>query len=235
MVNEIIGQVKEIIERAPNVKSVRLDIKGEEAFSAGQWMFVTVQAAGQEIRKPLSISNSPTEKGYLEFTKKITGSDFSKAINNLKVKDPVKVKYPFGNFTYEDKYPKIAFLSGGIGITPVRSLTKYIVDKNLGTDAVLLYGNNRVQDIAFKEDFERMQHNYPKFKVVHVVCEKCVTWEGWTGFITGEIIRKEIADFLKRRFYLCGPPIMVDGLKKILLEELGVSKEMIVTENFAGY
>ena len=49
------------------------------------------------------------------------------------------------------------------------------------------------------------------------------------------VIRKEIPDFVERRFYICGPPAMVEAMKKILQDELAVSKENVITENFTGY
>jgi ferredoxin-NADP reductase len=229
------ASVKETVKRTANVTSVRLTVGEKADFKAGQWAFVTVAADGKEIRKPLSISSSPSETGYIEFTKKLTGSGFSRAIASLKAGDPVKIKYPFGSFTYEDRYPKIAFLSGGIGITPIRSLTRDIVDEDLGTDAVLLYGNNTADEIAFKDDLDEIEKRYAKLKVVHIIRDADKDWKGYTGLITADIVKKEVPDYQERRFYLCGPPAMVTALTKILVEGLKVDKANIVTENFAGY
>jgi ferredoxin-NADP reductase len=229
-------KIKEIIQRTHNVKSIRLETKENVDFKAGQYMIVTVKADGKDLTRYLSISNSPTEDGYIEFTKKLTNSDFSNTINRIKVGDLVKVRYPFGKFTFDGEYEKIAFLSGGIGITPIRSITKYVVDKKLGTDMVLIYGNQCIDDIAFKDDFNLMQKESPNFKVIHVLnddtkCDIPVK----VGFITKEIVIEELPDYAERKFFICGPPAMVDAMKRILLEGLGLSKEYIIEESFKGY
>lgn len=228
-------EIKEVIQRTHNVKSFRLKTNDEINFKAGQYMMVTLNS-DKEISRFLSISNSPTEKGYIEFTKKMTGSDFCQILEKLKPGDMVKVKCAFGKFTFEGEYNKIAFLSGGIGITPIRSICKFVVDKALGTDMILVYGNQSVDDIAFKEDFEKMQEEYSKFKVIHVLCDdKNCEFPVKLGFITKEILLEVIPDYQERKFYVCGPPAMVDAMMKILIEELSFPKRNIITESFRGY
>lgn len=234
MPEELELKVKEVIQRTHNVKSFRLEVDRDIAYKAGQYMIVSLKP-GKEWARPLSISSSPTEKGYIEFTKKLTESSFSAALNELRPGDRVGVKYPFGKFTLDDASKKIAFLSGGIGVTPVRSICKYVVDKMTGTDAVLLYGNSSREDIVFKEDFDLMAKSYPRLRVVHVLSSPCKDFPCESGYIRDEIIRKEIPDFSDRKFFICGPPGMVESMKKILLEELGIDKKNIITEGFLGY
>ncbi|MFA5149383.1 MAG: FAD-dependent oxidoreductase [Candidatus Omnitrophota bacterium] len=234
MAQELTARVKEIIQRAYNVKSVRLDIGGKIDFKAGQFLSVTL-AGDPVLKRYLSISSSPTEQGYVEFTKKLTNSDFSKALSQLNPGDSLKIEYPFGKFTLDGPGTDIAFLSGGIGITPIRSIAKYTVDKNLGTDMVLVYANHSLKDIIFKEDFEVMQKAYPKLKVVHVLYEPAVGFQCISGRINAQVIKQEVGNYPRRKFYLCGPPQMVEAMNKILTEDLNLAKENIVTENFQGY
>lgn len=234
MAQELELRVKEVIRRTYNVKSIRLDLDFAVDFKAGQFLSVTLPD-NPTLKRYLSISNSPTEKGYLEFTKKLTGSDFSEALDRLKPHDRLKIQFPFGKFTLDNPQAKVAFLCGGIGITPIRSIIKYVVDKDLGTDMVLIYANHALNDIVFKEDFDQMQGVYPKLKVVHVLSELDVGFKSIPGRIDQPLIISEISDYRKRIFYVCGPPLMVEGMKKILIEELGLPKEGIILENFQGY
>ena len=236
MMKKIETKVKEVIQRTHNVKSFRLDAGEEIDFKAGQFLCVTLNI-GESCKadKYLSISSSPTEKGYIEFTKKISQSDYSKALDHLKPGDPVIVQYPMGNFTLREGFTKIAFLSGGIGITPIRSMCKYAVDTNSGVDIILIYANRSVNDIVFKEDFDQMQKQYSVLKVHHVLCEPAPDFKCTPGYINAQVIMNEIPDYRERKFYLCGPPAMVEAMKKILESELKVSQENIITENFQGY
>jgi len=226
--------ITDIIQRTHNVKSFRVDAGRDLAYRAGQ--FMAVHAGSREKPKRwLSRSSSPTEKGYLEFTKKMTGSDFCRQLDALKVGDAVHVEFPFGKFVLGEQDAKVAFLSGGIGITPVRSICKYIVDTDLGVDALVLFGNRSVRDIVFRDDLESMVCCYPRLRVSHVLAEPCDELACELGVIDARIIRREIPDFIERKFFLCGPPGMVEALKKILTAELRVDAARVVTEQFVGY
>jgi len=232
--NELEAKVVEIIQRTYNVKSVRLSVPGDIDYKPGQFLCASLNAPS-EYKRYLSISSSPTEKGYIEFTKKITQSDFSKRLEVLKPGDSLRLRYPFGNFTLKDPSQKVCFLSGGIGITPIRSICKFVVDNNLGTDIILIYANRTEKDIVFKEDFEAMQERYAKLKVAHVLGESPRGFKARVGLINSQIIKEEAPDYNERKFFICGPPMMVEAMKKILSAELSLPDERIITENFTGY
>lgn len=231
---EVNVRIKEVIQRNHNVKSFRLEINDWLDFKAGQFLMVTLKD-DPALSRYLSISSSPTEKCYLEFTKKLTQSDFSASLNGLKPGDSVKIKYPMGQFVLDESAQKAAFLSGGIGITPIRSICKYVVDKNTGTDIVLVYSNRSIRDIVFKEDFSAMSSAYPLLRVAHVLCEAEKGFKCTVGQINAGVIKNEIPDYPERKFYLCGPPQMVEAMRNILTGQLGLNGEKVVTENFQGY
>ena len=226
-----------VIRRTHDVKSFRFFVSDDIDFKPGQFLVLTIKIKGKEASKPFSISNSPTEKGYIEFTKKITDSEFSLALERLKEGDWARLKLPYGSFTFEGECKKIALLSGGIGITPIRSICKFACDSKLLADIILIYGNNTENDMAFREDFSQMQADNDRLKVVYVIASPLdrEAWKGRTGFINGEMIKEEIPDYRERVFYICGPPKMVEALKYILSDELKVDKEMIRWEKFTGY
>lgn len=236
-VKEFETNVIDIIQRTHDIKSFRLAIPGEIHFKPGQYFVLTIKINGKKATKHFSFSISPTEKRYVEFTKRITDSEFSQALDRLKVGDWVRLKLPYGFFTFEGEYDKIAFLVGGIGITAVRSICKYACDKKLPTDIVLIYGNKTEKDIAFHEDFLQMEKENKKLRVVYTLDNPIdkTTWKGRAGFINSNMIREEIPDYTERVFYTCGPPKMVDYLKDLLKEELKLDKEKIKWEHFPGY
>lgn len=230
--------VTEIIQRTRDVFSFRAALKEGMQYRAGQFMGVTVSADGKELSRYLSFSSAPTEKGYLEFTKKITASDFSKTLMGLRPGDTIRLKMPLGSFLLDETAPKHFFLSGGIGITPLRSMCRDALDRVLPVDMALLYGNRSPEDIAFRDDFENAAKSSGNFKVIFSldtagVCPS--SWKGRCGFIDAAMIREEAPDYLERVFYVCGPPGMVGHLTNILETELKVPAPQIKRENFAGY
>lgn len=230
--------VTDVITRNYNVKSFRFSAAAEVAFRAGQFLQVTLPVNGADQSKYFSFSNAPTEKGYLEFTKKMTGSEFSKALENLKAGDSVKIKMPLGSFVLDETAPKQAFLSGGIGITPIRSMLKDAFDRQLPFDRVLFYSNRSPEDIVFREDLEAMARDSKELKVVFSLdtAGACpLGWKGKCGFINADMIKEELPDYAERIFYVCGPPVMVKSLVSILQDKLKVPDAKIKIENFAGY
>lgn len=231
-------KINRVIQRTRDIKSFRMDNSVNMEFKPGQFLHLTIDVEGKKESKYFSISNSPTETGYIEFTKRITSSAYSKALDNIKPGDNVTIKGPMGTFTFEGEYKKIAFLSGGIGITPIRSMCKFVTDKNFNSNIVLLYGNNTEEDIVFRDDFEDMKKHNKNFKVVHTLTSPesgQSGWNGHSGYIDDSMIKKEIPDYNERTFYICGPPRMVETLVNILKDKLAVEKEKIRLENFAGY
>jgi ferredoxin-NADP reductase len=226
--------VKEIIPRVPNVTSFRFPRPVELEYKAGQFFFVTIKPAGKELTKHFSFSSSPTEKDHIEFTKKFTDSEYSTALKALKPGDWARIEAPFGSFTFEGELEKIAMLGGGIGITPLKSIIKYCTDKQLKTKITLLYGCRTENDIAFRKEFEQIQAENSNFKVVFTLNEGNPNWKGNVGFITAEMVKKEIPDYDETIFFTCGPPPMVKVMEK-LVESLGLPKTQLKREYFAGY
>ena len=197
-------------------------------------MFITIKSEKRKMTKHFTISSSPTERDFIEFTKKLTGSKFSNALEALKLADWAEIDAPYGDFTFEGEYKKMGMLSGGIGITPLRSICKYCTDMRLETKISLLYSNHSERDIIFRKDFEEMQERNKSLKVIFTVSEPSENWNGQTGRINSEMIKREIPDYIERLFYTSGPPAMVDTMVN-LLKDLGVPKKQIKKEEFPGY
>jgi len=226
--------VKEIMPRTYNIKSFRFSRPETLSYKPGQFLFVAIKADGKELSKHFSISSSPTEKGHIEFTKKLSESEFSTALKALKKGDWARIDAPYGTFTFEGEHEKIGLLGGGIGITPLRSICRYCTDKRLDTKVTLLYGNRSESDIAFKEELETMQGQNANLKVVFTLNEPSSRWKGATGIIDAELVKKEIPDYEETVFYTCGPPMMVEAMEK-LVEKLGLPKTQLNREYFTGY
>lgn len=231
-------ELAEVIDRTPSVKSFRFPIRAKGfRYRAGQFFFITILVNGQRADHHFSFSSSPTEKGYMEFTKRITASDFSQTLAELRPGTWAHIKGPLGDFTLPAKPAKLSFLSGGIGITPLRGMMRYAVDKKLSHDIVLLYGNPNPAEIAFREELEAMQSlANPCIRVEHVLSGPGVPedWPGRTGFINSQVIKEAMPDYVDRLHYVSGPPKMVTALKDQLLA-LSVPESQIKVDSFTGY
>lgn len=223
-----------IIPRTSNIVSYRFLRPQGLDYKPGQFFFVTLKHDGKEVRKHFSFSSSPTEAEHIEFTKKLSDSEFSETLKSVNVGDWAGIEAPFGQFTFEGEYPKIALLGGGIGITPFRSICKNATDKGLSNKITLFYGCHTPSDIVFRSDFEELAQRNSNFKLVFTVNEAPSDWNGRTGNIDADMIRKEMPDYAENVFYACGPPPMVKAMQA-LVESLGLPKEKLKVEYFTGY
>jgi ferredoxin-NADP reductase len=226
--------IQSIIPRTHDVTSFRFPRPNELQYKPGQFFFVTIKQDDKELTKHFSFSTSPTETDIIEFTKKLTDHEYSMALKKAKVGDWARIDAPYGKFTFEGEHPKIALLCGGIGITPFISIIKNATDKNLPCKITLFYGCRTEEDIAFKTELEELANKNSNFKVIVVLNQASPNWKGATGFVTAEIVQKELPDFKETMFFACGPPPMVAAMEG-LVAKLGLPKEQLKLELFTGY
>lgn len=221
------------IPRAPGVKTFRFDRVRQYEFEAGQWFVLTIPFGDGYLTKHFTHSSSPTE-GYLDFTTRLTGSEYKNALDDLPIGTEVEIEGPFGSFTLREDAQRVAFLTGGIGITPVRSILRYLADGGPDIEVALLYGNKDQESIAFRLELEAFEGQLPALKVAHVLTDPLPGWEGHRGYIRDDILEAELGDGAGWTYYLSGPPAMVAALKQVLSDR-GVDRRRIVMENFEGY
>ena len=226
--------VQEIIPRTHDVSSFRFPRPQGLDYKAGQFFYITIRQNDRELGKHFSFSSSPTEKGFIEFTKKFTDHEFSMALQNVKVGDWARIDAPYGQFTFEGEYPNIALLGGGIGITPFISICKNATDQGLTSKITLFYGCKTENDIVFKKEFEELAQKNKNLRILFTLNVPSPDWKGATGFIDAGMIKKELPDYKENVFYACGPPPMVKAMET-LIESLGLTKERLKLEYFTGY
>lgn len=227
-------KIQEIIPRTADITSFRFPRPADFTYKPGQFFFVALKNGDKELNKHFSFSSSPTDVGFIEFTKRITDHEYSMALKAAKVGDWARIDGPYGTFTFEGEYPKIALLAGGIGVTPFMSICKNATDKYLQSQITLFLGCRTPDDIPFRHELDAMQQTNSNLKLHLVVNQPSPDWKGAVGIITAEMIQKELPDYKDNIFYCCGPPGMVTAMQK-LIESIGLPKAQLKLEYFTGY
>jgi ferredoxin-NADP reductase len=228
-------KIQEIIPRTHDVTSFRFPRPAELVYKPGQFFFVTLKQGDKELSKHFSFSSSPTEKDHIEFTKKFTDHEYSLALKAAKVDDWALIDGPYGTFTFEGEFPKIALLGGGIGITPFISYCKNATDKGLNSKITLFYGCRTPEDIAFRREFEAIAEKNQNIKLVFIVNQPAPPdRKGATGIISADLVKQQLPDYMENMYYTCGPPPMIDAMEKLVVS-LGLPKEKLKREYFSGY
>jgi ferredoxin-NADP reductase len=234
MQREYQSKFTKIIRHTESVVSLRIEKPPDFEYAAGQFMYITFNSSLGVKRKHLTISSSPSEP-FLEVTKMLTGSDFCKGLLEKKPGDRLKMEGPYGDFIIDVDYSIIGMICGGIGITPLRSMLKFCADRSSNYDIILIYSNKTVDGIAFKVELDSLMGKEDfNLKVYYTLTQPQISWEGESGRISKEMIKKLIPDSRSRIFYVSGPPQMVDDICDMLID-LRVSDIDIKVEYFAGY
>ncbi len=200
-------------------------------FKPGQFMLIRLVRNGTISEShPFTISSSPTGN-RLSISIKSVG-DFTSTISRTRIADYAYIEEPYGIFSFLSyDADDLILIAAGIGITPFMSMLRYINDKKLEKNIVLLWGNKTEKDIVFRDELEKMGREMTSLKLVHVMSQQD-DWQGEKGHIDTERIKKYVDNFQKGQFFICGNPLMMLKIVQTL-RKLGVSKRRIHYEKFA--
>jgi len=233
-------RVARIFQETTDVKTFRLAYPdGGDVlpftFEPGQFLTVSVNADGTELKRSYSISSSPCCQGWCEITvKNVPGGRVSGYLHErVREGDLLNVLAPSGRFTFRGKEaPSVVFIAGGVGITPLMSSIRYLTDQSWPGEIFLIYACASLKDIIFREELEYLRQRHPNLHITITLGEEdSPDWKGARGYVTKDLLLSTVPDIAARRVHLCGPPPMMDALKK-LLAEIGVPTEQIKTELF---
>ncbi len=184
-----------------------------------------------------SLPSAPYE-GDLMVATRMRDTAFKRVLKTMEIGSELSLDAPYGSFTlHDDASIPAVFLSGGIGVTPVRSIVLQATHDKLPHKIFLFDSNRRPEDSAFLDDLTEAQKENPNFTLVGTMTDMGKSgeaWDGETGFITKAMLLKSLPDLSLPIFYLSGPKAMVAAMRKAL-DEAGVKDDKIRTEEFTGY
>jgi ferredoxin-NADP reductase len=232
-------RVGHIFQETPDVKTFRLmnPLGGGLPFTylPGQFLTVTVPTGDKPVKRSYTIASSPTQHDYVELTvKHKDGGEVSGFLfDSVHAGDLLEFSGPSGSFTFTGRECKcILLIGGGVGITPLMCVLRFLTDRSWQGDIYLLYSCRKPEDIIFREELEYLQRRHSNVHVVITISKPEGTdWKGATGRITKELISQSVPDLASRYVHICGPVPLMEEVKQTLIE-LGIRKERVKTEAF---
>lgn len=211
------------------------------SFQAGQyleWTLPNLFLDSRGNRRYFTIASAPTEgKLRLGVRTFAEGSEFKKRLISLEEGNYIWASQLSGEFVMPvDVSQKLVFIAGGIGITPFRSMIKYLLDKKEKRDIVLIYTCVAADHFVYQDIFKEAE-NMLGIKVYYVITDGTkvpADWTGLKGFLTAEMISTHVKDYKDRLFYLSGPNVMVKNYSQ-LLQTVGVERKRIKKDYFPGF
>jgi ferredoxin-NADP reductase len=230
--------LKEIQKISDRVYNYVFQPERRFAFLPGQYMEWTLDGVPYDARgnrRTFTIASSPTEaEVHLGLKYYEPASQYKAAFERLRPGDSVYASQLAGNFTINGREKqKLVFIAGGIGITPFRSMVKYLIDQNQSVDILLLYAVGDPREFAYLEQFKAAREVGVRF--VPIVTNPAHTSADFlTSRIDADLLVRLVPDHAERTFYVSGPDTMVDGVRS-QLKQMGVPGRRIKTDHFAGY
>lgn len=195
------------------------------------------QTDGEGNGRYLSLASTPDESELMVATR-IRNSAFKQVLSSLKPGANVTLKGPYGDFTLPEHPPKsVVFITGGIGITPVRSMLLQAMADHDRQPMTLFYANRRPEDAAFLDELTQACINRANCTLVATMSkmqQSSLSWQGEQGHVDQAMLERYLDDLTAPVYYLDGPPELVAAMKN-MLSQAGVSEDQVRTEEFAGY
>lgn len=210
-------------------------------FKAGQFGDYTLlspsETDAEGNTRGFSLASAPYEADLM-FATRMRDTAFKRVLKTMEVGTEITLDAPYGSFTLHNnaKIPAV-FLTGGIGVTPVRSIVLQAAHDNLPHRIFLFDSNRGPEDSAFLDELTNAQQQNPNYTFVGTMTEMEKSdqkWDGETGYITKAMLEKYVGDLTLPIYYLAGPASMVTAMRKTL-NQAGVDDDNIRTEEFSGY
>lgn len=232
-------RVAAIFRETPNVKTFRLrDPQGGPipfSFVPGQFLTYSAEIDGKLVKRSYTIASSAAQTAYVETTiKREEPGVFSDYMHDKIIEgDLVDVMAPSGVFTFTGtEADSVVLIGGGVGITPLMAAIRYLADTCWPGEIFLVYGAQTTEQFIFRDELEYLQRHMRNLHVAATMARAAGTsWMGAEGHITKEFLTQSVPELIKRRVHLCGPPGMMEAMKKIMAE-LGVPADQVKTEAF---
>ena len=230
----------QVIEETHDVKTFRFVAEPPKLFCyhPGQFMTLEVPIDGNIVRRSYTISATPSRPHVISITvKRVERGQVSNWLHdNLSAGDPLFVDGPHGMFTCApDEAGPYLFISGGSGITPVMSMSRWLYDTTSDADIQFLHFARSPDDLIFAHELRLMERHLSSFRC-QFVCSQATEKSGWTGpvgRISPELLAKLVPDLKKRSVYLCGPVPFMDAARG-MLEQIGFDMTRFHQEIFGG-
>jgi ferredoxin-NADP reductase len=210
-------------------------------FRAGQFLRFSLidppETDEEGNSRTFSVASAPHEADLMIATR-MRDTAFKRVLKSTPLGSEIEIKGPYGKMTlHEDAARPAVFLTGGIGITPFRSLAIEAAAAKLTHRLHLFYSNRRPEDAAFLDELTALSNrnsNYTFIPTMTGAAGSKVTWNGETGYINAEMLARFVDDMKAPIYYIAGPPGMVNAMRTTLAEA-GVDEAAVRAEEFAGY
>ena len=196
-------------------------------FREGQHAVIEVSDA---LRRCYSMSNRPGTATAEFIMKRYDGKLGSETVSALSPGDDVVIEMPFGEMWLQDTDAPICLVAGGTGIAPILSLLHQLSADRDPRPVRVIYGANVLDELFCWEDLASLAGELPDSVLIGALARPHPGWEGVEGLVT-HALEPILEDLKAAEFYIAGPPIMTNAVRKQLGEN-GIQLDRIRYDSF---
>lgn len=234
-------RVSGVFDETLSVKTFRLESPGGGAlgfsYLPGQFLMLTTRPSGKDVKRSYTISSSPTQARYCEITVKREDKGLVSSFlhRDARVGMALEVAAAHGRMTFTgEESDSIVLIGGGVGITPLMSVVRYLTDIGWGKDIFLLYSCRSLDEVIFRDELRYLEQRHANLHLVITLSRSESPVPGFhQGRLSKEMIAASVPDIASRRVHICGSPPLTKSAKT-MLAELGVPAKQIKSEAFGG-
>lgn len=195
-------------------------------------------AEGNIIMLNIRIATPPWDRAKNAF-KDVPPGLCSSFVFTRKPGDKVTISGPYGEFHIKNTNREMLYIGGGAGMAPLRAQIFHLFHTlKTGRKVTYWYGARSKREIFYEEHFRDIEKQFPNFRFEIALSEPLPedNWTGYKGFIHQVVMDQYLKNHPEPEeieYYLCGPPLMLSAVQN-MLDNLGVSKEMIAFDDFGS-
>ena len=200
----------------------------------GQFGFITLSSAAVSSEAhPFTIVSSPTKADGLEFIVRTSG-DWTAQLKHLQPQDRVYLDGPYGLFSHlrVADSTELIMIAGGIGITPMLSMLRYMADHNDPRKITLIWSNQTPDHIVLPHVFEKLAAQLKELRILHVMT-RAAEYTGEQGRLDRPMLEKLLSECGRTAaVFVCGPDQMMKAVRSFLVS-LGFERRVVFMESFS--
>ncbi len=200
---------------------------------SGQYLNLKLEIDGKRVNRSYTIASSPTRQHYCEISVKRAQLASKWIHENWREGMRIKIGAPSGKFYFAGhEAERVALIAGGVGITPMMSITRSLTDRGWKGDIYLVFSVRKKQDVIFAEELRYLTARYPNLHVlVTLTNDPDAEHDGARGQISREMLESFIPSFEHGPVMLCGPDPMMTAMRQLLVG-MGIPDAEIHQEAF---
>jgi ferredoxin-NADP reductase len=231
------GEVVELIDETPRVRTIVLDVPDWAGHRAGQHVDIRLTAEdGYQAQRSYSIASAPDDHRLALTVERLPDGEVSSyLVGELGTGDMLEFRGPIGGyFVWEaSRHEPLLLVAGGSGIAPLMSMLRHRAASNAPSGARLVYSSRSWEDVIYRDELERLSSAAAGPQVIHTLTR--TQPPGWTGYarrVDGPMLTETAwPPSTDPVAFVCGPTPFVESVASALVL-LGYRPSDVKTERF---